>query len=942
MVFGWFKTWALFINVFLLCLAVFPKEAFTQCHNRPESWLKELSSIELSGEEIDVKIEKAEILRKKYLICFSKRDSILARVCHRLGSFYSENYEMEKAIELSEEAVSINKQNDPGAERPYLANTYFNLGVLYTHLNTFTTSIKYYDSAFQVAIKYDDKRFIALLALHQISYSYFQLKDFEKSVEVSENGLLFLKDSDDKLYEAILRTQKAQSLIDLEQLHKAESDLQKAYEILSSLDSNQYLATLFYVYARLNIKRKNFDEAASFYKKSYQINLDIKNTDQCARDLLDLGYLFDNNLNAPEKALETFKAGLEMFKNKEPSYLLSALYTNIGVVYWRQKEFDTALRYYQKSLNSLPLKFNDSSLHKNPSESQLKLVSNDYFVYQTLANKARTQLELFKEKNDKENLSHALETFKLADRMVGQMRHKQVKEASKAYWRETTKKVYSQAIETCFLLNDVKNAFYFFEKSRAILLNDKLNSLHANQLLSDEAFFKEQKLRNKIGALQNSLAAHKEMAPEYRNIQEELYKNQGMLEQYIKSLEETNPLYFQYKYDNYVPSIEEAQQKILKGNKALIEYFNTDEYLYTLTINPDTVSIQRFKNEELYDFARELNYLCSNKTLLNSNYSRFADVSHALYKILVEPLNIKVPKVIISNDELFIPFEVLLSSPLDDKSFLIKDLTISYTYSASFLLKTKDTALPEKPNLLGIAPEEFSSSMQKAPLLGAAVSLNKIKPYFYESEFLINEAATKSQFLKKLPAFSVVQLYSHAEADTSGEASRIYFYDSALNINELQILSNLQTNLIILSACKTGVGKLVKGEGVFSVSRSFAAAGIPSVITNLWDIDNHSTYKLTELFYKYLNRGYEYDEALQKAKVEFIEVSDKEQQLPYFWAASVLVGKTDSFMPPPEKHSFLFLLIGIALILFITSLALFVAKRNKAALGNSSLRRQGR
>jgi hypothetical protein len=97
----------------------------------------------------------------------------------------------------------------------------------------------------------------------------------------------------------------------------------------------------------------------------------------------------------------------------------------------------------------------------------------------------------------------------------------------------------------------------------------------------------------------------------------------------------------------------------------------------------------------------------------------------------------------------------------------------------------------------------------------------------------------------------------------------------------------------MLSACETAKGKFYQGEGVFSFSRGFAALGIPSSVTNLWSVENESTYRLTELFYKYLSEGSSPDIALQNAKREFMRTTSKEKKLPYYWASAILIGKTD-------------------------------------------------
>ena len=157
---------------------------------------------------------------------------------------------------------------------------------------------------------------------------------------------------------------------------------------------------------------------------------------------------------------------------------------------------------------------------------------------------------------------------------------------------------------------------------------------------------------------------------------------------------------------------------------------------------------------------------------------------------------------------------------------------------------------------------------------------------------MIASEATRNHFMQRFQDYKIIQLYTHA-SDTSyyGEPV-IYFSDSALYLSELIPESKIASQLIVLSACETGNGKLFKGEGVFSFNRGFASVGIPSSVINLWSVDDESTYKLTELFYKYVHNGLPLDLALQKAKMEFISTSSKLKSLPFYWAAAVLVGKS--------------------------------------------------
>jgi CHAT domain-containing protein len=184
--------------------------------------------------------------------------------------------------------------------------------------------------------------------------------------------------------------------------------------------------------------------------------------------------------------------------------------------------------------------------------------------------------------------------------------------------------------------------------------------------------------------------------------------------------------------------------------------------------------------------------------------------------------------------------------------------------------------------------------MQLASLNGSDQSLIKLRKYFKEGNSLFQNDASKTNFLNQFYKYRIIQLYTHATDKGANGEPVIYFSDSAMNLSDLLVENKPITSLIVLSACETGVGRQYRGEGVFSFNREFASLGIPSSVTNLWSVDNLSTYRVTELFYKWLSKGIPVDIALQKAKLEYIKQASKENKLPYYWAAIILVGKSDA------------------------------------------------
>lgn len=887
-----------------------------------------LVAIENSSISDFEKIKKLHSLQNQYLKFNNNiRDSIYARIIHRLGNRYRLSGDLERAIKYTKEAININASPRKETEKSFLVNSYFNLGLCYWEESLFTVANNYFDSCINLGGKYPDKLYILPIAFEKKVYGFFQTGDYQKSIEIAEKGILFAKKITDTLYEAILLSLKSQSQLELNNLTEAENNIQKAIFIIrKNKNSIDYIPTAYSIYAKLLIAKNDLKTAIKYYEKSFLLNNKNNYWSQCSRDMLDLGYLYDNQMHNYLKANNSYNEGIKMAEKANDTYLLTALYLNKGVIYWHQQKFKDALLLYQKALNVLPIHFSDTSIRSNPTEKMLKQVANDYFVSTLLSNKGEALLESYKTSKDKKFLQYSLNTFKIANKSVDLMRWKQYGEQSKLFWREKTRQMYENAIEVCFLLNDFEQGFYFFEKSRAVLLNDKLSELGAKNYISQSDRTKEQQLRIKVSSLNQQLSFLDEAAAAYNNTKSQLLSAQDDLEKFIKNLEKKYPVYYQYKYNNAVYPLHSVKNKLLAKNQSLIEYFTGDSAIYVLYLSHTNNRFLKIPFKNYVAVTKEMMTLCSDRSLLNQNYARYCALAYRLYDRLFKPLQVPEGRVIISPDEYFIPFESLLSDAAVPNSFLIKKYAFSYAYSAGLLMKSNERASYGN-SFLGIAPVDFQPRLNQQSLDGADLSLDNIKPYFQTADFLIKEQASKQQFLKNISQYDIVQIYSHADADSSGKQPVLYLHDSALNISEIQTLENLKTDLIVLSACKTGFGKNAKGEGIFSLARAFMAAGIPSTVTTLWQVDNKATYQLTEAFYKYLSLGLTKDVAMQKAKLELMQSNDKTYELPYYWAADILLGKTNIINKKPTLFSFPYILIFIAGILAIIAISIFAYKK---------------
>jgi CHAT domain-containing protein len=123
--------------------------------------------------------------------------------------------------------------------------------------------------------------------------------------------------------------------------------------------------------------------------------------------------------------------------------------------------------------------------------------------------------------------------------------------------------------------------------------------------------------------------------------------------------------------------------------------------------------------------------------------------------------------------------------------------------------------------------------------------------------------------------------------------------DGFLRLHDIYNLK-LPVDLVVLSACNTGLGKDVKGEGLIGLTRGFMYAGASSVVASLWKVDDEATSELMRLFYGYMLRdGLSPAAALRKAQVTMSR--QKRWQSPYYWAGFVIQGQ---YLPRERVNRF--------------------------------------
>lgn len=547
----------------------------------------------------------------------------------------------------------------------------------------------------------------------------------------------------------------------------------------------------------------------------------------------------------------------------------------------------------------------------------LKALDIHAFIYQKL-NKPHLAIEAFDhafEVNSKLNTIYPLQETKIIHYAQNRNRTERFVALLYSLFEKTNDNSY------------LAKAFEETESSKAALVNE---SLVSKQLLSQ---YKNDSLVSKSKQLSNELSIYDTfiLKEKQKGNQAAIEKIQQWTEEYsIKSIElkeitkELTQKYPDFLIKREQISLDDLQEKLSDDQLTLIEYFYGTETIYQFIVNGDSIVLNRIKDiEQFRNTTQNYIHYFDNASAIVNDISSFSRSSFDTYIDLQIP---NAPKLLIIPDGVlnFIPFESLLTrktSTLDFEKmpFLIHKSQISYEISATKYLKSDNTNNTEK-SILGLFPV-FENSTSKL-----AFSLDEkrhIRQHF-DGVFLEKEKATYTRFLKEAENHGILHLSTHADAGSLSRPASIQFRDQKILVNQLYGLQ-LNSDLVVLSACETGVGKLAKGEGPLSIGRGFQYAGVSNVLFSLWKVNDKTTSQLIGNFYKNLKKSNSNNNALHKAKLTYLSSKNisNVQKSPYHWAAFVYYG---SYQAPIGTSYFWIISLGVFSLII---LLLFVIRQKR-------------
>ena len=391
--------------------------------------------------------------------------------------------------------------------------------------------------------------------------------------------------------------------------------------------------------------------------------------------------------------------------------------------------------------------------------------------------------------------------------------------------------------------------------------------------------------------------------------------------------------YYNFRYSQQFISVSSVQDSLLDEDQALLEYFVGDSVIFTFLITKDTFDIAQFPKtfplkqhvqdlrESIYKPYHTEDITDAQRDSLDQAYRESA---YMLYEKLIKPVEEMIPEggelIIVPDGVLgYIPFDALLTEPVEtgtkvrDYPYLLKKYQTSIAYSATLLkeMQDKQHKRPAAKSFLGVAPR-FDGVNDSVQLASRFIDYSNERNRLYALEenipevttlrsliggdLLTDTSATKSAFLKRASDYRILHLSTHGKAnDQAGDYSFLAFYrtptdsmvDDWLYNRELYNMQ-LNADMVVLSACETGIGELQRGEGIISLARGFSYAGAKSIITSLWTVNDKEAPVLMESFYKYLKDGYSKDAALRQAKLDYLKSSTR--PAPYYWATFIPIG----------------------------------------------------
>jgi CHAT domain-containing protein len=652
-------------------------------------------------------------------------------------------------------------------------------------------------------------------------------------------------------------------LINPEPFSKAENCFKTALKLLKTeKNQSETLSNCYRNLAAFNSHWQNFDKANDYFAMAKKIVLETEN--QNKRTIAKLNYEEANLLFQQKKYVEASSIISSIFKILIPNY--------------------------SNQKNILP---NSNSLYAETVLLDALDLQADIYLEQNLPKKALEACAL---------------SFEIEDLFAHLLVYENSKIINQIRIRNRTEKcisIYDFLYKKENKIAYIERAFQLSERTKSGVLKNYLSNkktasreetLHLEQLQNwNNEIIKEQQK----GGLANVSKIN------------EAIKKQNELMLSLKKIRSKNQVNFTENLD-----LKSLYLKLEKDKAILVEYFSGFENMWVFTLANKRIKLQHINvtDTAIPKIISFLDYF-SDATKIIDNINGYNHLGNSVYKMLKLPTKSNYQNLIIIPDGIlyFLPFEALITQESTTTNFaqmhyLLNDFKIAYNNSASFYLEGKPIS-KDKKTVLGIFPVFEKTAYE---LTFSKSEMQSIKSNF-DGNFFDNKTATFDNFKMNAANYSILHLSTHASSGDTETPASIKFYDREILYSELYNL-NINPDLVVLSACETGIGKLYKSEGAMSIARGFQFAGAQNLLFSLWKVNDYTTSVFMDAFYKNIKNGESYFEANANAKLNFLkdESISNAKKSPYYWSAFVYYGGIETI---EKQTNYYFYILGLIVLI---------------------------
>ncbi len=865
---------------------------------------------------------------------------------NNMATVYSQQGKIQKALGmlLQVESNYIQNKNESGMQ---MANTLLNIGNIYSDLAYGEKALLYYQRSLDIRAKIFKKGHPEITTVEKsIANVYFLMGAYNLALERDQKVLSdYVKTLGESHYEvgvaymnmgntyhamarddeAIISHKKGINIL-LKSVGEDHPEVAQAYNNIGEAYSGkgEYKTAIDYLTRSIKLREKVLGKG---YVEIGESQFNIAGIHE------ELGEI-DEAISLYEKSLATYK---KTIGNKSP--LIAKVYIQLAKLYADQGNYLKGSSYVKESIDANTVKIVESQSSKSSSEHL-----NLFILLQSQSMSAY----LHRQKNSKEGDLEALKVYAYCDSIIGELRKKYITHNDKLKLSEFSKKIYGNAIRLTHKLYSemetqeyLTKAFYYAERSKSSVLQAALNDTRAKYFtnIPDTLLERESELKINVSYYQGvafDLLTNEQIdSVALATNQTRLITAKEELRTHISFLEKNFPAYHSLKFSDNNLSIEKVQ-KALPENTSLIEYVDLDSMLFAFVVSPEKMEYKKMSIE--IDFSRDVAKY--SEAMKKNNSSIFAKYGFSLFEQLVKPLTIPTNKLIIIPDGKVwsVNFELLVSNDSEGNfknlPYLIKDFEITYLYNADLLsdnrIKTKQSlseclAFSYEGDQAGDAISfQTIRSSTLSDLPGTRDEIHAISD-FIEGTYYYGELASEKNFKRNVDDYRILHLALHGEIDNEDPMnSKLHFTQSQDSLEDGYLhafeIYNLDLNaeLAVLSACNTGVGRLVQGEGVMSLARAFAYAGCRSLVMSQWEVTDATNPKIMKLFYEQIKEGETKSSALRQAKLSYLKESPNSQSSPYLWGSMIHIGDNSPTFPKRRLY-WIFGVLGVVALLSIYS-----------------------